>query len=459
MASFTIEEILQATGGTLLRQGTAKICSGVSTDTRTLAPGELFLPLSGERFNGHRFLRKAAEQGAAAVLLSEREWLEDLPEPLTAIAVDDTLAALEGLARFHRLRFAIPVVAVTGSNGKTTTKDMIASVLKTVYHVCHTKKNFNNEIGLSQTLLSLTDEDEVCVVEMGMRGLGQIAELCRTACPTIGVVTNVGTSHIGLLGSQDNIACAKAELIEALPADGTAILNEDDPRVRAMGGRFAGRVVSYGAAEGKDVSAEDIREEPDAMDFLCRAFGGTFPVRLPLIGIHNVYDALAAAAAGRVLDVPPEQIRTALESFRPQGDSQKMESIGGASVLNDAYNANPLSMDMAFRALRQLPGRRHLLVLGDMLELGAYAEALHRETGEKAASYGFDEMITVGPLARQMAEAAKAAGLPKIVCFEDCRSAAEYLKQEVRPGDAVLIKGSHAMHLETIPGLWRGEGE
>lgn len=459
MASFTIEEILQATGGTLLRQGNAKLCTGVSTDTRTLEAGALFLPLSGEHFNGHRFLRKAADEGAAAVLLSERTWMEELPETLTVIVVDDTLAALEGLARFHRLRFSIPVVAVTGSNGKTTTKDMIAFVLKAVYHVCHTKKNFNNEIGLSQTLLSLTEEDEVCVVEMGMRGLGQIAELCRTACPTIGVVTNVGTSHIGLLGSQDNIARAKAELIEALPADGTAILNEDDPRVRAMGAQFAGRVVSYGAADGKDVSAEDIREEPDAMDFLCRAFDAKFPVRLPLIGIHNVYDALAAAAAGRVLGVPPDKIRSALESFRPQGDSQKMEFIGGASVLNDAYNANPLSMEMAFRALRQLPGRRHLLVLGDMLELGTYAEALHRETGEKAAAYRFDEMITVGSLARQMAEAAKEAGLPKTVSFEDCRSAADYLRKEVQPGDAVLIKGSHAMHLETIPGLWRGEGE
>ncbi len=456
MAAFTIEEILQATGGALLQRGRIDRCEGVSTDTRTLAEGALFIPLIGENFNGHRFLRSAAEKGAAAVLVSEKEAAGGLPESVTVIAVKDTLKALEGLARFHRLRFDIPVVAVTGSNGKTTTKDMITAVLKTTYHVCHTLKNFNNEIGLSQTLLALSAEDDVCVTEMGMRGLGQIAELCRTACPTVGVVTNVGTSHIGILGSRENIAKAKGELIEALPDTGAAVLNGDDDFVRAMGKEFAGRLLYYGREDGWDAVAEDIHFYPDATAFTCCVPDARRAVRLSMIGIHNVYDALAAAAVGRFLDVPMDRICDALSSFSPQGASQKIEHIEGATVLNDSYNANPLSMDMAFRAFGQLPGRRHILVLGDMLELGRYAEALHRETGRKAAAHHFDEMITVGPMARLMAEAAQAEGMLRVSSFDSCREAAAYLKTIVREGDAVLIKGSHAMHLETIPDFWRG---
>lgn len=459
MASFTIGEVLKAVGGVLVRRGNAGLCRGVSTDTRTLEEGNLFIPLSGEHFDGHRFLSSAAEKGAAAVVVSNREAADNLPPAVTVIAAGDTLRALEDLARFHRQRFSVPVVAVTGSNGKTTTKDMISAVLKTTYRVCHTKKNFNNEIGLSQTLLSLTEDDEVCVVEMGMRGLGQIAELCRIACPTLGVVTNVGTSHIGILGSRENIARAKGELIDALPVGGTAILNEDDDFVRAMGDRYAGRVVSYGVAHGKDARAEHVEQLPEAMDFQCSLFGETFPVHLPMIGIHNVYDALAAAAAGRVLGVSAERIRQALECFRPQGDSQKIETVGGVRVLNDSYNANPLSMEMAFRAFAQMEGRRHILVLGDMLELGRYEEEFHRDMGRRAAEMGFDAMITVGPLAKLMADAARQAGMADTVSFSDCRSAAAYIRTYAEAGDAVLIKGSHAMHLETIPGLWRGEAE
>lgn len=458
MASFTVEEILQATGGAILRKGSALRCGGVSTDTRTIREGDLFIPLSGENFNGHKFLKDAAEKGASMLLLSETEWLSSIPGDVTVIQTADPKLALEKLASFHRLRFHLPVIAVTGSNGKTTTKDMITAVLREALTVCHTEKNFNNEIGLSQTLLRLTEKDEACVVEMGMRGLGQIRELCEIAHPTIGVVTNVGTSHIGLLGSRENIGKAKAELVEALPPEGTAVLNEDDPLVSAMAGLSAGSVISFGIGSGRDVYADEVAFHPDGTSFVCHEGNHSFPVGLRLLGIHNVYDALAAAAVGRLLGVPPEKQKEALESFVSQSASQRILHVAGVTVLDDSYNANPLSVEMAMRALLQIQGNHHILVLGDMLELGRFAEELHRSVGERAAEMHFDRLITVGPLSRITAEAARRGGI-SAESYDSCEEAAQRLKETALPGDAVLIKGSHAMHMETIPGLWREEAE
>lgn len=459
MAAFTLEEILSATEGTLLRKGGAARVTGISTDSRSLAAGELFIPLVGENFDGHAFLEKAAERGAAAVLVSDAGKAEILPENVTVIAVSDTLAAFEALARFHRLRFSIPVIGVTGSSGKTTTKDMTAAVLGSALRTRHTEKNFNNEIGLSQTLLGLTEADEACVVEMGMRGFGQIAELCRTARPTVGIVTNVGTAHIGLLGSRENIGKAKAELIEALPETGVAILNGDDPLTRKMGENFRGRVIYYGVEAGNDLRAAEIHFTNASTDFTVISEKEKFSVSLPLLGLHNVYDALAAAAAGLLLGVSTDGIRAALENFKPQGDRQKLYEIGGVIVLDDSYNANPLSVEMAMKALLQLPAKRRVLVLGDMLELGNYEEELHRGIGKTAAAEGFDALVAVGPLSRFTAESARAAGMAEVMCALDAAEAAEILKQHTRAGDAVLIKGSHAMHLETIAGLWKGDGK
>lgn len=459
MASFSISEIIKATGGAIVQNGEADSVCGISTDTRSITKGELFIPLIGENFDGHKFLGKAVSSGAACVLVSEIEAAEGLPSGVTVIAVKNTLQALEALARFHRLRFSVPVVAVTGSNGKTTTKDMTTAVLKTVFHVCATKKNFNNEIGLSQTLLGLTEEDEACVVEMGMRGFGQIDELCRIALPTAGIVTNVGTSHIGLLGSRENIAKAKSELVQNLPKDGTAILNGDDPLVRRMGESFAGNVLTFGIENPSDVKGSNLDFGGEETDFQCVGKDVSFPVHLRLLGIHNVYDALAAATVGMLLGVPPEKIQNALESFVPQGASQKLYRLAGALVLDDSYNANPLSVEMAFRALFQLKAERRILVLGDMLELGDFAEDLHYQIGKKAAGYKADVLVTVGPLSRMTAKGARDGGMQEVVCCDTCAEAASYLRHHAGEGDAVLIKGSHAMHMETIKGLWEGDPE
>lgn len=456
MASFTVDEIIKATGAELLQKGTAGYVTAVSTDTRTIRTGELFIALTGDNFNGHDFLTNAVSAGCAAVIISDKSYVKKLGKNVSAFIVSDTKKALEQLAHFHRMRFRIPVIGVTGSNGKTTTKDMIYSLLSTHFKVCATQKNFNNEIGLSATLLSMADDTDVCVVEMGMRGFGQIAELCSVASPNIGVVTNVGTSHIGILGSQDNIGRAKKELIDALPPDGIAILNGDDPRVNAMGDHFDGKVIEYGINGRYTVRGSDIQYGPSDTRFICTCFDEAFKAKLNLLGIHNVYDALAATAAARVLGISPEKIQKALSEFHNSDHRQSILNIHGISIVDDSYNANPLSMEMAFRSVRQLKGNRYFLVLGDMGELGDFSEELHYKTGRKAAELGFDAVITVGTLSRLIARGALEGGISEISSFDSCEEAAFFLEKMVHPGDVVLIKGSHYMHMEKIPALLRG---
>lgn len=455
MASFTVEEIKKATDGNILQTGSMDYCTGVSTDTRTIEPGSLFIALKGERFDGHKFLTEACDKGAAVLLVSQKDVSNQIPSDVSVICVKDTKQGLEDLAHFYRMKFSIPVIAVTGSNGKTTTKDMITLLLETKYHVCATKKNFNNEIGLSMTLLSMTPDTEVCVVEMGMRGLGQIAELCRIASPTIGVVTNVGTSHIGILGNKENIAKAKAELIESLPDDGVAILNEDDPYVIAMGNKFKGNIIGYGVHGKYVVSACDIQYQSTGTKYMCTCFDEAFRVKLSALGIHHIYDALAATAAARVIGVDVKKIQKALAEFSPGAQRQGVTQVKDVLIMDDSYNANPLSMEMAFHSLKQLNASHYFLLLGDMGELGKFSEKLHFETGKKAAEIGFDGLITVGPLSVHLAEGAKAGGMKQVYTVSSCDEVIPILTKLVHAGDAVLLKGSHAMHMEKIPELWK----
>ena len=298
MADFSLTEVLKATGGRLAGTFGGKLFKGVSTDTRTIQPGSLFIALAGERFDGHEFAAQAAAKGAAGVIVSRPV---DVPAGIAVIEVQNTRTALQDLARFHRQRYTIPVVAVTGSNGKTTTKDMVAAVLASRFNVLKTEANFNNEIGLPLTLLKLAPSHDVAVVEMGMRARGEIQELTKIALPTVGVVTNVGETHLELLGSIENIAAAKAELVEAIAQDDLVVLNADDPRVCAMQQKTQGRVVLYGMNKGAFVWADNIRtgEAGELItEFDCCSPRGSFHVVLPTIGLHNVYNALAAIAVG-----------------------------------------------------------------------------------------------------------------------------------------------------------------
>ncbi|SDF07255.1 UDP-N-acetylmuramoyl-tripeptide--D-alanyl-D-alanine ligase [Sporolituus thermophilus] len=447
MAKFTVSEVCLAVQGSLIGGFADITFAGVSTDTRTLKAGDLFIALSGERFDGHEFLHQAAAKGAAGVLISRRDIA--IPLGLTVILTDDTRKALRDLARFHRLRFDIPVIAITGSNGKTTTKDMTAAVLSSRFKVLKTEANFNNEIGLPLTLLNLMADHQVAVVEMGMRGKGEIRELAEIALPNVGVVTNVGETHIELLGSLENIASAKAELVEAVK-DGLVVLNADNPYVYAMQSKSKAAVTLYGLTHQADVRAEDIRSDGEQTFFDCHYRGQAFAVVLPAIGRHNVYNALAAIAIGLALGLTPEEIAAGLKKFVPSGMRQHIEKKAGYTIINDAYNASPLSMQSAIETLAEIAGGRKIAVLGDMLELGQVAKEAHRRVGKQLAEIGVDTVITVGTLARDIAVTAKACGVACAIACDTHEEAKDALRQVMQVGDTILVKGSRGMKMEKV---------
>lgn len=445
MASFTGEEVLSVTNGICQLDVKGIEFKDVSTDTRTIESGCLFVALKGDTFDGHHFIPQAMEKGATGALVEKGRVVPGIP----CIEVDDTLLGYQQLARYHRRRYHIPVVAITGSSGKTTTKDMVAAVLGSTYNVLKTEKNFNNEIGLPKTLLQLTDEHQACVVEMGMRGLGQIEELALIAEPTVGIITNVGTSHIELLGSREGIAQAKSELIRCLPADGIAILNEDDDLVAPMRHFFDGKTISYGIVQSATVRGSHLKYQKDGIKFTCRAYDKVFSVFLPMIGEYNVYDSLAAIAAGLLLDVPEHRIVRALKDFVGTPMRQEIVSFPDIVVLNDAYNANPASMTEAIKALDQLEGKRKIAMLGDMLELGDYTEEAHRNIGKLLAEEGYDAVFTFGDAAAFIGKETKTRKIPTFSCNSHLEMANQYKDMRTK-GDVILVKGSRGLRMERV---------
>lgn len=449
MADFSLTEVVKATGGQVINTGNLKLFRGISTDTRNIQAGNLFVALVGERFDGNEFAAQAVAKGAGGVLVSKAV---QVPSEITVIQVPDTLAALQALARFHRNRYNIPVVAVTGSNGKTTTKDMLAAVLSSRFNVLKTEANFNNEIGLPLTLLKLEASHEVAVVEMGMRARGEIRELTEIAKPTVGVVTNVGETHVEILGTVENIADAKAELVEAIGHDDVVILNADNPYVRGMRNKAQGRVVFFGLGAEAFVRAENIvTGENGEMKtiFDCASVRGSFPVTLQTVGIHNVYNALAAIAVGWELGLKPGELQCGIASFVPGAMRFEIKKFGEYTVINDVYNASPLSMTAALTTLGNISQGRKIAVLGDMLELGDAGIEAHRKVGSQAALQGVDSIITVGKLAEHIATAANEQGV-KTQSFTEHKPAIEALRMLIKPGDYILLKGSRGMKMETM---------
>ena len=450
MAAFTLQEVEKATGGRLLYPVVDdSVFSQVETDTRAITEGALFVALKGETFDGHDYVLQAKERGAAGAVVAE-ERPEYKQEGFAVVIVTDTRKAYLDLARLHRRRFSIPVIAVTGSVGKTSTRSMIAAVLSQKYRVLQTEKNFNNEIGLPKTLLQLTPEHEACVVEMGMRGLGQIAELAAIAEPDIGVVTNVGKSHIELLGSQDNIARAKSELVRALSEDGVAILNQDDSYVAAMADLCRGKVVGYGIESNAAIRASRVVCSEKGLRFACRCFDQVMDIHMPLIGSHNVYNALAAIAVGRVLGLTEHQLQKGLSEYRGMPMRQELIHLGEYTFINDAYNANPASMSESLKSLALLTKGRKIAVLGGMLELGDWTVREHEKIGAEAAELGLDALITMGSPASYIADAARKNGLGAVYTAQDHAGAADCLRQIIQPGDTVLLKGSRGFAMEKI---------
>ncbi|MDR7865856.1 MAG: UDP-N-acetylmuramoyl-tripeptide--D-alanyl-D-alanine ligase [Sporomusaceae bacterium] len=453
MAEFTVSQVLEATGGSLAGAAHRSAFNGVSTDTRTIKRGNLFVALKGENFDGHDFLLRAVDNGAAGVVVSSREAY--VPEKTTAILVADTLAALQDIARYHRRRFTLPVIGITGSNGKTTTKDMTAAVLSGRLRVLKTQANYNNDIGLPQTLLGLTADHQAAVVEMGMRARGEISRLAAIAAPTVAVITNVGETHVEVLGSVENIAAAKGELVEAIAADGLVILNADIPIVKAMRAKTAARVVLYGLGPDADVRAENIASGERDTAFDCVHPGGRFPVSVPAVGKHNIYNALAAITVGLELGLGPGEINAGLATFQASAMRLAIENLGPYTVINDAYNASPLSMQAAIDTLGMVARGRKVAVLGDMLELGELAAAAHSRVGELLADSGVQVVVTVGEAARNIAASALEGGVKVAVACAGHDEAAEALRKLLRSGDTVLVKGSRGMKMEKMLAVFK----
>jgi UDP-N-acetylmuramoyl-tripeptide--D-alanyl-D-alanine ligase len=429
---------------------------GVSIDSRTLKEGELFIAIRGDRYDGHDFVPDALRKGAWGALV-EQSALESKYATMgglrNVIPVEDTLFSLQEMSLIHRKKFSIPVIGITGSNGKTTTKEMLASILLQKGPVLKNEGNLNNHIGVPLTLMKMDSHHKAAIIEMGMSGLGEIKTLTRLAIPAVGVITNISAAHLQFLGSTDAVAEAKGELLQTMRSDGTAVLNADDRYFSILRSKYPGRVLSFGIEQPADVRASDIRQVRDVTDMTLHADGRSVLVRLRTVGRHNVYNALAAAAAALATDVPLETVKFGLEEFRPVAMRSELKDVQGRTVLADYYNANPDSMKAALETLASLTtGKRTIAVLGDMLELGDTAAGSHRAIGAIAAKLGIDLMITVGPLAKHIAEGAVAAGMARdrVLEAETTSRGAALLKEHSRPGDTVLIKGSRGMKMEKV---------
>jgi len=448
------------------------IASDYSIDSRTIQPGSLFFAIRGPRFDGHEFVEQAFRNGAAGAVV-ERRFATGLaagssgaPAWASAlIPVHDTTLALQDLARMVRRKWGRQLVAVTGSTGKTTTKELIAAALGTRWSPHKSPGNLNNQYGVPLALLALQPAHEVAVLELGMSAAGEIAHLARLAEPQIGVVTNVAAAHLQFFSSVEAIAGAKRELIENLKGPATAVLNFDDERVRRFGEGFAGRVITFGFGEGAEIRAWDFRLEPGrAFDvprsvFSVRTPHGAAKFELSLPGRHNVENALAAIAVAEVFEIPLHDFTEAFHYFQPLQQRTEIVRLGlGAVAINDSYNSNPRAMEQMLDVLVAWPGAaRRIVVAGQMLELGADSPELHRQIGRRFAERGVDLLIGVQGDAQCFVEGAAAAGMSseQTRFFPDAAEAAQFCRDVIRPGDVILVKGSRAVHLEKAIELLR----
>lgn len=453
----SVPEALQATRGSLGKGPADVIFRGVSTDSRRIAKGDLFICLKGENYDGHQFAGAAVASGAAGLVIqgNAEAGLPALSRAVPVIRVRDTLKALGDIARFWRRRIGVPVIAITGSTGKTTTKEMTAAILEQTGNVLKTEGNFNNQVGLPLTLLKLNRRHDVAVVELGTNQPGEIGRLTRIAGPDIGVITNIGPAHLEKLKSLDRIRKEKSDLFRKMSVRGTAVMNADDPALRFLSGQWQGKKITFGLRRGADVTAVNLRKKkPPGLAFTLKIGRSRGAVELRAAGEHNLCNALAAAATAAAFGADHGTICRGLASFRPLAGRFEIHALGnGAYLIDDAYNANPLSVREALRALQGLKGRhRSAVVLGDMLELGGHAGRLHAGIGRLMAGAGVDRVFLKGDHCRATARGAVAGGLAtdRVSFYEQSGEVLERLQAFLKKGDWVLVKGSRKMKMEEV---------
>jgi UDP-N-acetylmuramoyl-tripeptide--D-alanyl-D-alanine ligase len=445
-------EIIEACRGELLKGDPKRQAAGFAIDSRQVKPGDFFIPFKGENTDGHRYIVQAAERGAVGAFHElEVEVDPEIPSGFLLVGVRDSLTALQQTAASYRKRFNLPVIAITGSSGKTTTKDFTAGVLSARYNVLKTTGNLNNEIGLPLTILELENNHQAAVLEMGMSAAGEIAALCEIAQPSIGVITNIGEAHIELLGSIDAIARAKGELLDYLGSGGVAVLNGDDPRLLEIRKRYPGKAYYYGFNQG-DIKGIELSQKGEKSFSRVRfpdKSEGWFEVPLP--GQESAGNALAALTVGYILGLSLPQMESGLKLSRvTAGRLQVLHGKKGLKIIDDTYNANPSSVRAALKVLAELGGEKTVAVLGDMLELGPGAEQAHLEIGRFASKSGIDRLVTVGELARFMADGAEKAGMKVYSCVDHFQALDVIESLSLDKDWYILVKGSRGMQMEKI---------
>ena len=422
--------------------------SSVSTDTRKIGKGALFFAIKGPNFDGHDFLKEAKEKGAAGAVISDDTAC--IPPDFAVFRVKNTVKALGDLARFHRTRYDIPVIALTGSNGKTTTKEMLALILSAKYNVLKNEGTENNFIGVPQTLLKLNKDHNIAVLELGTNHFGEIAYLSDIVQPNCGMIINIGPSHLEFFGSVENVMKEKLDLLKRIGEDASTIVNGDDDGLVDAAKKLCEEIVTFGLNDGCDFMAERIQESDCGINF---ALNDTYLVKLRMLGRHNVYNALAAIAAASLYGIEPGDAAKALQGFVLPKLRMEYQKCDGIEFIFDCYNSNPASLRSAIETLRDMGrGGRKVLIAGDMLELGASGQELHREIGRFAARAKIDLFASVGPLSRYILEGAQEEGIggESLLRFENSVEAAKALKDILREGDLVLVKGSRGMKMEEI---------
>src|SRR6266404_1837377 len=449
MNPVSILQIVDLSGAKFEQGDGKRTVERISTDSRTIKKGELFVALRGENFDGHKFVGATAKGGAAGAIV-DLKWKGKVPKKFAIIRAQDSLLAYQNLAANYRKSLPIKVLAITGSNGKTSTKDFSASVLGRKFRVTKTQGNFNNHVGLPRTILEATARDEVAVWEIGMNHPGEVAALAKIAAPDAAIITNIGIAHIEFMGTREAIAKEKGALAEAVGPQGSVVLNADDPFSARVAARARAKVVLAGTTDGT-IRAAEISQSEHGTEFTILEGAHRCRAQLPVPGLHMVQNALLAVAVGRVFRVSLEECAAGLAAAPLAKARLQIKKIGGVEFIDDSYNANPDSMKAALRTLAELPAEgKRIAIFGEMRELGAESERGHREVGQTAATLKIDQLIAIGNMAAEIAHGAKDAGLKNTAIVESTAEAAQLLGEIAAPGDLVLVKGSRLAQTERV---------